>query len=225
MRVLVMDDDMRLLELLRQGLRAEGYAVDTVPDGLSGIQRAMAEAYDVLIIDVMMPGMNGYKVCAYLRSAGVRVPIVMLTAKDGEYDEAEGLETGADDYLVKPFSFVVLNARLRALVRRARPERELVQHLGDLEIDVAAKRCRRAGVEIALTGREFAILALLSEVPDTAVSKTAILEAVWDTNYEGSLNIVEVHISALRRKIDRPFGRRSIETVPGGGYRIRSDGN
>lgn len=224
MRVLVMDDDTRLLELLRQGLRAEGYAVDTAADGLAGIARAAADTYDVLVIDVMMPGLNGYKVCAHLRAAGDRTPILMLTAKDGEYDEAEGLETGADDYMVKPFSFVVLNARLRALVRRTRPERQVVQHLGDLEIDAAARRCRRAGVDIALTAREFAVLSCLAREPDTAVDKPAILEAVWDDAYEGGPNIVEVHVSALRRKIDRPFGRTAIETVPGGGYRLRSDG-
>ncbi|WP_328513092.1 response regulator transcription factor [Streptomyces mirabilis] len=224
MRVLVMDDDARLVELLQQGLRAEGFAVDAASDGLDGLAKAAADTYDVIILDVMMPGLNGYKVCAHLRSIGDNTPILMLTAKDGDYDEAEGLETGADDYLTKPFSFVVLTARLHALIRRARPERQIVQHFGDLEIDTGARRCRRAGTDIALTPREFDVLALLAAAPDIAISKAAILDRVWDSAYEGGPNIVEVYVSALRRKIDRPFGRASIETVPGGAYLLRSDG-
>ncbi|MFI5635666.1 response regulator transcription factor [Streptomyces sp. NPDC051664] len=224
MRVLVIDDDIRLAALLQQGLRAEGYAVDAVHDGLDGISRAAEGTYDVIILDVMMPRMNGYKVCAHLRTTGDRTPILMLTAKDGDFDQAEGLETGADDYLIKPFSFVVLSARLRALIRRTRPNHQVVQHLGDLEIDTAAKRCRRGGTDVSLTGREFEVLAALAGRPDTAVRKRAILDAVWDGADLRSLNLVEVYISALRRKIDKPFGRRSIETVPGGSYRLRSDG-
>ncbi|MFF4956460.1 response regulator transcription factor [Streptomyces sp. NPDC001222] len=224
MRVLLMDDGARLVELLQQGLRAEGFAVDAASDGLEGLAKAAADDYDVIVLDVMMPGLNGYKVCAHLRSVGDNTPILMLTAKDGEYDEAEGLETGADDYLTKPFSFVVLTARLRALMRRSRPERQIVQHFGDLEIDTGARRCRRAGTDIALTPREFDILALLAATPDVAVSKAAVLERVWDKAYEGGPNIVEVYVSALRRKIDKPFGRASIETVPGRAYRLRSDG-
>ncbi|MGW2788190.1 response regulator transcription factor [Streptomyces populi] len=224
MRVLVIDDDVRLVELLRQGLRSEGYAVDTAGDGLQGVVRASESQYDVIVIDVMLPGLNGYKVCGHLRSTGDRTPILMLTAKDGEYDEAEALETGADDYLTKPFSFVVLNARLRALIRRSRPDRRAVQHFGDLEIDLALRRCRRAGQDIALTARELAVLACLVRDPDMPVGKNTILETVWDDTYEGGHNIVEVYVSALRRKIDKPFRRASIETVPGGGYRLRSDG-
>ncbi|MFF7474093.1 response regulator [Streptomyces sp. NPDC008092] len=224
MRVLLMDDDIRLVELLRQGLRSQGFAVDTANDGLAGIAKAAADTYDVIILDVMMPGLNGYKVCAHLRASGDNTPILMLTAKDGEYDEAEGLDTGADDYLTKPFSFVVLTARLHALIRRARPERQIVRHFGDLEIDTGARRCRRADTDIALTPREFGVLALLAATPDVAVSKADVLEQVWDSAYEGGPNIVEVYVSALRRKIDRPFGRASIETVPGGAYRLRSDG-
>ncbi|MGW1787296.1 response regulator transcription factor [Streptomyces sp. NPDC002143] len=199
MRVLVMDDDVRLVDLLHQGLRAAGFAVDAATDGLDGIARATSDNYDVIIVDVMMPGLNGYKVCAHLRSVGDNTPILMLTAKDGEYDEAEGLETGADDYLTKPFSFVVLNARLRALIRRTRPERQVVQHFGDLAIDTGARRCRRAGQDIALTPREFDVLALLAATPDIAIGKTAILDQVWDSAYEGGANIVEVNVSALRR--------------------------
>ncbi|MGW7674314.1 response regulator transcription factor [Streptomyces sp. NPDC054775] len=223
MRVLLMDDDARLVELLRRGLRSEGFAVDAVSNGLDGITRAAEERYDVILMDVMMPGLNGFKVCAHLRSVGDQTPILMLTAKDGEYDEAEGLETGADDYLTKPFSFVVLRARLHALMRRYKPERQAVQHFGDLELDVAARRCRRNGIDIALTGREFEVLVCLANHADQAVAKSTILETVWDDAYEGGPNIVEVYISALRRKIDRPFGRNTIQTVPGGAYRLRSD--
>jgi len=224
MRVLVVDDDTRLTALLRQGLRSEGCAVDVAGNGLTGIELASRSVYDVIVLDVMMPGLNGYKVCAQLRAVGDRTPILMLTAKDGEYDEAEGLETGSDDYLTKPFSFVVLIARLRALVRRTRPDRQIVQHFGDLEIDQAAHRCRRAGHEVALTGREFAVLVHLAEHAGEAVGKGQIVDAVWDDAYDGDLNIVEVCVSALRRKIDKPFGRAGIETVRGGGYRLRPDG-
>ncbi|MER6371869.1 response regulator transcription factor [Streptomyces mirabilis] len=224
MRVLLMDDDARLMELLKQGLRAEGFAVDAASDGLAGLTKAAAGRYDVIVLDVMMPGMNGYNVCAHLRAVGNNTPILILTAKDGEYDEAEGLQTGADDYLTKPFSFVVLIARIRALIRRAQGARQIVRHCGNLEVDTGARRCRRAGVDIALTSREFDVLALLVASPDTAVSKADILERVWDSAYEGGTNIVEVYVSALRRKIDKPFDRASIETVPGGAYRLRSDG-
>jgi DNA-binding response OmpR family regulator len=225
MRVLVIDDDARLTTLLRQGLRAESFAVDVVGNGAEGLRMATGNAYDVIVLDVMLPGLNGFQVCARIRAAGDLTPILMLTAKDGEYDEAEGLETGADDYLTKPFSFVVLVARLRALVRRARPDRQVVQHFGDLEIDAAAHRCRRAGQDVALTGREFAVLVHLADHVGEVVRKGDVLDAVWnDTAYDGDINIVEVHVSALRRKIDRPFGRTSIETVRGVGYRLRADG-
>jgi DNA-binding response OmpR family regulator len=225
MRVLVVDDDARLAALLRQGLRAEGCAVDVAADGLEGIRMITESAYDVIVLDMMLPGLNGFRVCAHLRAAGDRTPILMLTAKDGEYDEAEGLETGADDYLTKPFSFVVLMARLRALVRRTRPDRQVVRHFGDLEIDPAAHRCRRAGQDIALTAREFAVLAHLAEHVGGTVRKSDILDAVWeDAAYDADINLVEVHVSALRRKIDRPFGRAGLETVRGVGYRLRPDG-
>ena len=225
MRVLVVDDDARLAALLRQGLRAEGCAVDLAADGLEGIRMTTENAYDVIVLDVMLPRFNGYQVCAHLRAAGDRTPILMLTAKDGEYDEAEGLETGADDYLTKPFSFVVLMARLRALVRRTRPDRQVVRHFGDLEIDQAVHRCRRAGRDVALTAREFAVLARLAEHAGETVRKIDILDAVWeDAAYDADINLVEVYVSALRRKIDKPFGRAAIETVRGVGYRLRADG-
>jgi DNA-binding response OmpR family regulator len=225
MRVLVVDVDARLAALLRQGLRAEGCAVDIAADGLQGIRMSTENAYDVIVLDVMLPRFNGFQVCAHLRTAGDRTPILMLTAKDGEYDEAEGLETGADDYLTKPFSFVVLMARLRALVRRTRPDRQVVRHFGDLEIDPAAHRCRRAGRDIALTAREFAVLARLADHVGETVRKIDILDAVWDdAGYDADTNLVEVYVSALRRKIDKPFGRAGIETVRGVGYRLRTDG-
>jgi DNA-binding response OmpR family regulator len=225
MRVLVIDDDERLAALLRQGLRAEGCAVDVAADGLRGIQMSMENAYDVIVLDVMLPRFNGFQVCAHLRAAGLRTPILMLTAKDGEYDEAEGLETGADDYLTKPFSFLVLTARLRALVRRTRPDRQVIRHLGDLEIDPAAHRCRRAGDDIALTAREFAVLLHLADHAGDTLRKTDILDAVWpDACYDTDINLVEVHVSALRRKVDKPYGKAAIETVRGVGYRLRPDG-
>ena len=225
MRVLVVDDDARLAALLRQGLRAEGCAVDLAPDGLQGIRLSTENAYDVIVLDVMLPRFNGFQVCAHLRTAGDRTPILMLTAKDGEYDEAEGLETGADDYLTKPFSFVVLMARLRALVRRTRPDRQVVRHFGDLEIDPAAYRCRRAGRDIALTAREFAVLVRLADHVGEPVRKIDILDAVWeDAAADTDTNLVEVYVSALRRKLDKPFGRAGIETVRGVGYRLRADG-
>jgi len=225
MRVLVVDDDVRLTTLLRQGLRAEGCAVDLAADGQQGIRMSTENAYDVIVLDVMLPRFNGYQVCAHLRTAGDRTPILMLTAKDGEYDEAEGLETGADDYLTKPFSFVVLMARLRALVRRTRPDRQVVRHFGDLEIDPAAHRCRRAGTDIALTAREFAVLVRLADHAGDPVRKIDILDAVWDdAGHDADPNLVEVYVSALRRKIDKPFGRAGIETVRGVGYRLRADG-
>jgi len=225
MRVLVIDDDVRLTALLRQGLRAEGCAVDIAADGLQGIRMSTENAYDVIVLDVMLPRFNGFQVCAHLRTAGDRTPILMLTAKDGEYDEAEGLETGADDYLTKPFSFVVLMARLRALVRRTRPDRQVVRHFGDLEIDPAAHRCRRAGRDIALTAREFAVLVRLADHVGDTVRKIDILDDVWDdAGQDADPNLVEVYVSALRRKIDKPFGRAGIETVRGVGYRLRADG-
>jgi DNA-binding response OmpR family regulator len=226
MRVLVVDDDARLAALLRQGLRAEGCAVDLAADGVAGIERATGNAYDVIVLDVMLPRLNGFRVCAHLREVGVRTPILMLTAKDGEYDETEGLETGADDYLTKPFSFMVLMARLRALVRRTRPDRQPVRHFGDLEIDQAAHRCRRAGQDISLTAREFAVLAYLAGRAGETVRKGDVLDAVWEdaAATDADINLVEVYVSALRRKIDRPFGRASIETVRGAGYRLRADG-
>lgn len=222
MRILVVEDDLRLAELLRRGLVGEGYAVDLAHDGLRGLELALDSGYDAIVLDVMLPGLNGYRLCGRLREAGVWTPVLMLTAKDGEYDEAEGLDTGADDYVTKPFSFVALAARLRALLRRGRPERPTVIRVGDLEIDPAARSCRRGSKPVVLTAREFAVLEYLARRSGETVSKTEVLEHVWDHRFDGDVNVVEVYVSALRRKIDTPYGRRTIHTVRGVGYRFEA---
>ncbi|MFE0131876.1 response regulator transcription factor [Streptomyces sp. NPDC059037] len=225
MRLLIVEDEKRLALSLAKGLTAEGYAVDVVHDGVDGLHRASEGTYDLVILDIMLPGMNGYRVCATLRAAGHDVPILMLTAKDGEYDEAEGLDTGADDYLTKPFSYVVLVARVKALLRRrgnAGPSP--VHTLGDLLVDTAARRVFRGGDgnddgdEVTLTAKEFAVLEQLVLRRGEVVSKGEILEHVWDFAYEGDPNIVEVYVSALRRKL----GARLIKTVRGAGYRLEA---
>ncbi|PRY41605.1 response regulator transcription factor [Umezawaea tangerina] len=220
MRVLVVEDDVRLAELLWRGLVAEGFLVDVVHDGRAGLARAKGASYDVVVLDVMLPGMNGFRVCAALREAEVWTPILMLTAKDGELDEAEGLDTGADDYLTKPFSYLVLVARLRALVRRKQRARPSVLRVGDLELDPAARRCTRRGTPVVLTAKEFAVLHYLMRNVGDVVTKPEVIENVWDSAGEADPNLVEVYVSALRRKIDLPFGRRSITTVRGVGYRL-----
>jgi DNA-binding response OmpR family regulator len=219
-RILVVEDEVRLAELLRDGLAREGFAVDLAHDGHEGLWLATEQPYDVIVLDVMLPGLNGYALCARLREAGNWTPILMLTAKDGEYDEAEALDTGADDYLSKPFSYVVLLARLRALVRRGTRERPAVLTVGDLRIDPAGLRCSRGDVQIALTPKEFAILHCLARRAGEVVAKSELLARAWDFAFDGDSNVVEVYISALRRKIDRPFGRTTLTTVRGAGYRL-----
>lgn len=220
MRLLIVEDEKRLALSLAKGLTAEGYAVDVVHDGVDGLHRASEGTYDLVILDIMLPGMNGYRVCSTLRAAGHDVPILMLTAKDGEYDEAEGLDTGADDYLTKPFSYVVLVARVKALLRRrgnAGPSP--VHTLGDLKVDTAARRVFLGeDQEVTLTAKEFAVLEQLVLRAGEVVSKGDILEHVWDFAYEGDPNIVEVYISALRRKLGAPL----IKTVRGAGYRLET---
>ncbi|GGR66903.1 DNA-binding response regulator [Streptomyces aureoverticillatus] len=223
MRLLIVEDEKRLALSLAKGLTAEGYAVDVVHDGVDGLHRATEGTYDLVILDIMLPGMNGYRVCSTLRAAGHDVPILMLTAKDGEYDEAEGLDTGADDYLTKPFSYVVLVARVKALLRRRAASPSPVHRLGDLKIDTAARRVFRdpdgeGGTEITLTAKEFAVLEQLVVRVGQVVSKADILEHVWDFAYEGDPNIVEVYVSALRRKLGAPL----IKTVRGAGYRLEA---
>ena len=216
LRLLIVEDEKRLALSLAKGLMAEGYAVDVVHDGLEGLHRASEDAYDLIVLDIMLPGMNGYRVCGALRAAGHEVPILMLTAKDGEYDEAEGLDTGADDYLTKPFSYVVLVARVKALLRRRGRSAEPVLRVGPLVIDQGSRKVERDGEEVVLTAKEFAVLEQLALRAGDVVSKAEILEHVWDFAYEGDLNIIEVYVSTLRRKI----GAGSIVTVRGAGYRL-----
>ena len=224
MRVLVVEDEVTLARSLARGLRAEGIAVDLAHDGITGKDAAMRGHYDVVVLDIMLPGMHGYRVVKELRAAGLSTPVLMLTAKDGEYDEADAFDLGADDYLTKPFSFVVLVARLKALARRGATARPAVLRAGDLTLDPGRHRVTRGGTEISLTPREFAVLEYLVRNPDVALSKTAILQAVWDDAFDGDVNIVETYVSYLRRKIDTPFGRSSIRTIRGAGYLFSPDG-
>ncbi len=223
MRVLLVEDEARLAEAIAAGLGADGFAVDIAADGEDGLHRARAGEHDAIVLDIMRPRLSGYEVVRRLRAEQVWTPVLMLTAKDGEYDEADALDLGADDYLSKPFSYVVLLAHLRALIRRGGPARPVVLTAGDLELDPATRRCRRGEVPVALTPREFAVLEYLLRHRDEVVSKHDILTSVWDAFYDGDPNIVEVYIGYLRRKIDAPFGRQSIDTVRGAGYRLRSD--
>lgn len=224
MRVLVVDDERRLARSLKLGLEAEGFAVDVAHDGTDGLWLARENAYDAMVLDLMLPGINGYKVCETLRAEENWTPVLMLTAKDGEWDQVEGLDTGADDYLTKPFSFPVLVARLRAVARRGARERPTALEAGDLVVDTAARRVRRGDVEIALTAREFAVLAFLARHKGDVVSKRQILDSVWNGDFDGDPNIVEVYVRHLRNKVDRPFGREAIQTLRGAGYRLASDG-
>lgn len=224
-RVLLIEDEEALAEAVARGLRNEGFEVEVVHDGLRGLERARSEDIDAIVLDIMLPGMNGYKVCRALREEGVGTPILMLTAKQGEYDEAEALDTGADDFLSKPFSFVVLVARLRALLRRSADGRAQPIVIGDLVLDPLARTCRRGDTEISLTTREYELLEALMRKPGQVVPKQDLLERVWGEDFEGDPNVVEVYIGYLRRKIDRPFDRHDIETVRGVGYRIGSGGD
>lgn len=223
MRVLMVEDEVRLATTVSGGLTAEGFVVDVVHDGAEGLEAAQTCDYDVIMLDIMLPSLNGYDVCRALRAAEVWTPVLMLTAKDGEYDQADALDLGADDYLTKPFSFVVLVAHLRALVRRGGPERPAVLTVDDLTLDPAARVVRRGDALIELTPREFGVLQFLMRRGGEVVSKLEILQAVWDLHYEGDENVVEVYVGYLRRKIDQPFGRQSIQTVRGAGYRLTRD--
>ncbi|MGZ8584807.1 MAG: response regulator transcription factor [Actinomycetota bacterium] len=224
MRVLVVEDERRLAAGLKKGLEAEGFATDVAFDGTDGLWMAREHAYDAIVLDLMLPGVDGYRVCAALREEGNWTPILMLTAMDGELDEAEGLDTGADDYMTKPFSSTVLVARLRALIRRGAGERPTVLEAGDLRLDPAARRVWRGPTPVDCTAREVALLEFLLRRSGDVVSKIEILEHVWDEAFEGDPNIVEVYVRRLRTKLDRPFGRAAIETVRGAGYRLAADG-
>ncbi len=216
----MVEDEASIAEALSTGLRAEGFDVDVVGDGNDGLWRARETTYAAIILDILLPGMNGYRVCRTLREENIWTPILMLTAKDGELDEAEALDTGADDFLSKPFSFVVLVARLRALLRRGVVPRPAVLTVGTLSLDPASRHCERDGTAVELTAREFALLELLMRRSDAIVAKTVLLDEIWGPEFEGDPNIVEVYIGYLRKKIDTPFGIQSILTVRGAGYRL-----
>lgn len=224
MRILVVEDDAHLASAVARGLRAEGFAVDLAADGTVGLWLAAENTYDVIVLDIMLAGLDGYGVCRAVRESGDWTPILILTAKDGQRDEVDALDTGADDFLSKPFSFVVLTAHLRALMRRGSPERPAVLRAGDLYLDPATHKAGRGGAEVALSPRQFALLELLMRRAGEPVSKPDILGHVWDFAFEGDANIVEVYVGQLRRKIDVPFGRRSIETIRLVGYRLAADG-
>ena len=223
-KLLVVEDEVRMAHALRRGLQAEGFTVDLAHDGEDGLHLALEGDYSAIVLDVMLPRLSGYRVCQQLRAAENWVPVLMLSAKDGEYDEADGLDIGADDYLTKPFSYVVLVAHLRALLRRGAPDRPAVLAAGDLTLDPATRAVHRDRTEISLTPREFSLLEFLMRRRGEVVGKTEILSNVWDTNYTGDPNVVEVYVGYLRRKVDAPFDRRALETVRGAGYRLAADG-
>jgi DNA-binding response OmpR family regulator len=224
MRLLVVEDGVRLAEGLKRGLEAEGFAVDVALNGTDGLWLARENHYAAVLLDIMLPGLNGYLVCRTLREEGDWTPVLMLTAKNGEWDQVEALDTGADDYLTKPFSFAVLLARVRALIRRGAAPRPAVLEAGDLRLDPATREVRRADAAIELTTREFAVLEFLMRRAGEVVAKAEILDGVWDFDFDGDPNIVEVYIGHLRNKVDRPFGRESIQTLRGAGYRLAADG-
>lgn len=223
MRILIVEDESTLVTYLKKSLEAEGYTVDAALDGDTGLELALSGSYDVITLDIMLPGMNGYSVCREIRKAGISTPVLMLTAKDGEYDEADALDIGADDFLRKPFSLVVLVARIRALVRRGGAARGSELRVGDLVLDPAKRSVSRAGTSIELTPREFALLEYLMHNVGQALSKAQILDHVWSPGFMGDENVVEVYVRYLRKKIDDPFGNPLIKTVRGVGYRIEED--
>ncbi|HMS75324.1 response regulator transcription factor [Gordonia sp. (in: high G+C Gram-positive bacteria)] len=224
MRILLVEDDRNVAETVRRTLVSQGWVVEVAGDGVSGLNSAVGSQFDVIVLDIMLPGLNGYEVVRRMRAAKVWTPVLMLTAKSGEYDLADALDLGADDYLTKPFSVVVLIARLRALARRGAPERPAVLSAGDLHLDPAAHTVHRGDTELGLTPREFAVLEDLMRHKGQVRSKADILASVWDAEVGGDDNLVEVYISYLRRRVDAPFGRKAIETVRGHGYRLAADG-
>ena len=224
MKLLVVEDDVKIATSVKRGLEAEGFTVDLACDGPEGLWMATEGTYDLIVLDILLPGRNGYQVCADLRNDGNWTPILMLTAKDGDLDEAEALDTGADDYLTKPFSFPVLVARVRALLRRASGRSPAPVSAGDLRIEPAERRVWRGDEEVRLTARQFEVLEFLVRRAGQVLSKAEILSGVWEHDFEGDPNIVEVYIRRLRARIDEPYGRRSIETIRGAGYRLATDG-
>jgi two-component system, OmpR family, response regulator len=224
MRVLIVEDEPKLASLLKRGLTEEGHVADVADRGEEALWMARATSYDAVVLDVMLPGMDGLATCRELRAHEIWSPVLMLTARDAVQDRVQGLDAGADDYLAKPFSFSELLARLRALVRRAPRERPTILAVGDLKLDPAAHRAWRGDTELALSAKEFQLLELFMRRPGKTLSRHALLEGAWDLAFENRSNVVDVYIRYLRAKVDRPFGRASIETVRGAGYRLREDG-
>lgn len=225
MKLLMIEDDHKIATSVKRGLEAEGYSVEVAFDGSHGLWMANEGAYDLIILDIMLPGRNGFQICADLRAAGDWTPILMLTAKDGDLDEAEALDTGADDFLSKPFSFPVLVARVRSLLRRVGGRTEMVSaEAGDLRVDPVSRRVWRGAQEVSVTSRQFDVLEFLVRRAGQVVSKREILDGVWQFDFDGDPNIVEVYIRRLRSVIDDPFERQSIVTVRGAGYRLETDG-
>ena len=224
MRVLVVEDEEKLAALLARGLREEGYSADIAGRGEDALWMARAVDYDAIVLDVMLPGQDGLSTCRALRGSGVWSPVLLLTARDAVENRVEGLDAGADDYLVKPFSFAELLARLRALARRVPAERPVVLEAGDLRLDPAAHRAWRGATELELSSKEFALLESFMRRPGHALSRLQLLESAWDHAYENRSNLVDVYVRYLRQKIDRPFGRHALETVRHVGYRLREDG-
>ena len=224
MRALVVEDEVKMAALIRRGLVEEGYAADVARTGEDAVDMAHATPYDAIILDVMLPGRGGFEVCRELRAGGVWAPILLLTARDGVEDRVAGLDAGADDYLTKPFSFAELLARLRALARRGQRQRPTVLEAGSLRLDPATRQVWRGDTGIELSAKEFALLETFLRRPGEALSRLELLEHAWDYAYENRSNVVDVYVGYLRAKIDRPFGRHSIETVRGVGYRLRADG-
>jgi two-component system, OmpR family, response regulator len=224
MRLLVVEDEPKLAALLGRGLREEGHAVDVAGRGEDALWMARAVPYDAVVLDVMLPGLDGFSVCRELRAHEVWTPVLLLTARDAVEDRVSGLDAGADDYLVKPFSFSELLARLRALVRRVPIERPVVLRVGDLSLDPASRRAWRDGHELFLSAKEFSLLEVFMRRPGETLSRVQLLDGAWDMGYESKSNLVDVYVRYLREKIDRPFGRNALETVRRVGYRLREDG-
>ena len=223
MRVLVVEDERKLGELLRRGLGEEGYAADLADRGEEALWMARAVSYDAIVLDVMLPGADGFEICRRMRGNGVWSPVLMLTARDAVDDRVSGLDAGADDYLAKPFAFEELLARLRALTRRAPAERPPVLEVGDLRLDPAAHKAWRGDHELVLSAKEFSLLELFMRQPGVTLSRTQLLDGAWDMAFESRSNVIDVYVRYLREKIDRPFGRDSIETIRGVGYRLRAE--
>jgi two-component system OmpR family response regulator len=225
MRILVVEDELKMAALLHRGLSEEGHAVDVARTGDDGVWMAQVTEYDAIVLDLMLPGVDGVTICRRWRETGVWAPVLMLTARDAVEDRVAGLDAGADDYLPKPFSFAELLARLRALARRGVPERPLVLEVGDLRLDPSTRQAWRGEAEVALSAKEFALLETFMRRPGDVLSRLQLVEHAWDYAYENRSNVVDVYVRYLREKIDRPFDRHSLETVRGAGYRLRKDGS